>query len=166
MKQVIHVIFTVLHFFTGNDRYLAPSFLTFSTQQASMKLSWVFKNIPEVSWKGKNSNFLNPSSWLLGITSACLFCSFPQKKTKKKKPQKNPPHNSISLSIILLLVILLCLLVYFLWHIPSWHCHLPSLHSPSSYSYLCITMLNNQVLINCMFCCSSNWITCEISCAD
>jgi len=58
LKQVIHVIFTVLHFLTGNDRYLAPSFLTFSTQQTSMKLSWVFKNMYEVSWKGKNNTFL------------------------------------------------------------------------------------------------------------
>ncbi|NXD72569.1 GLPK kinase, partial [Eolophus roseicapillus] len=60
LLKVIHVIFTVLHFLTGNDRYLAPSFLTFSTQQTSMKLSWVFKNIDEVSWKGENNSFLKP----------------------------------------------------------------------------------------------------------
>uniref|UniRef100_A0A8C0UZ67 Glycerol kinase 5 n=1 Tax=Cyanistes caeruleus TaxID=156563 RepID=A0A8C0UZ67_CYACU len=66
LLKVIHVIFTVLHFFTGNDRYLAPSFLTFSTHQTSMKLSWVFKNIHEVKAAKKNSCcFGTVDTWLL-----------------------------------------------------------------------------------------------------
>uniref|UniRef100_A0A803V0Y7 Glycerol kinase 5 n=1 Tax=Ficedula albicollis TaxID=59894 RepID=A0A803V0Y7_FICAL len=64
--QVIHAIFTVLHFLTGNDRYLAPSFLTFSTHQTSMKLSWVFKNIHEVKAARKNNCcFGTVDTWLL-----------------------------------------------------------------------------------------------------
>uniref|UniRef100_A0A8B9IJL3 Glycerol kinase 5 n=1 Tax=Anser cygnoides TaxID=8845 RepID=A0A8B9IJL3_ANSCY len=65
LLKVIHVIFTVLHFLTGNDRYLAPSFLTFSTHQTSMKLSWVFKNIPEVTAKKNNCCFGTVDTWLL-----------------------------------------------------------------------------------------------------
>uniref|UniRef100_A0A8B9GN43 Glycerol kinase 5 n=1 Tax=Amazona collaria TaxID=241587 RepID=A0A8B9GN43_9PSIT len=66
LLKVIHVIFTVLHFLTGNDRYLAPSFLTFSTQQTSMKLSWVFKNIQEVKAARKNNCcFGTVDTWLL-----------------------------------------------------------------------------------------------------
>ncbi|XP_064522475.1 putative glycerol kinase 5 isoform X5 [Pseudopipra pipra] len=67
LLKVIHVIFTVLHFLTGNDRYLAPSFLTFSTQQTSMKLSWVFKNIPEAEEAAKKNNccFGTIDTWLL-----------------------------------------------------------------------------------------------------
>uniref|UniRef100_A0A8C3BFP1 Glycerol kinase 5 n=1 Tax=Cairina moschata TaxID=8855 RepID=A0A8C3BFP1_CAIMO len=67
LKQVIHVIFTMLHFLTGNDRYLAPSFLTFSTHQTSMKLSWVFKNIPEADEAAKKNNccFGTVDTWLL-----------------------------------------------------------------------------------------------------
>uniref|UniRef100_A0A8D2PH10 Glycerol kinase 5 n=1 Tax=Zosterops lateralis melanops TaxID=1220523 RepID=A0A8D2PH10_ZOSLA len=66
LLKVIHVIFTVLHFLTGSDRYLAPSFLTFSTHQASMKLSWVFKNIHEVKAAKKNNCcFGTVDTWLL-----------------------------------------------------------------------------------------------------
>uniref|UniRef100_A0A8B9C205 Glycerol kinase 5 n=1 Tax=Anser brachyrhynchus TaxID=132585 RepID=A0A8B9C205_9AVES len=65
LLKVIHVIFTMLHFLTGNDRYLAPSFLTFSTHQTSMKLSWVFKNIPEVTAKKNNCCFGTVDTWLL-----------------------------------------------------------------------------------------------------
>ncbi|XP_071422158.1 glycerol kinase 5 isoform X2 [Pithys albifrons albifrons] len=67
LLKVIHVIFTVLHFFTGNDRYLAPSFLTFSTQQTSMKLSWVFKNIHEAVEAAQENNccFGTIDTWLL-----------------------------------------------------------------------------------------------------
>uniref|UniRef100_A0A8C8B0R5 Glycerol kinase 5 n=1 Tax=Otus sunia TaxID=257818 RepID=A0A8C8B0R5_9STRI len=66
LLKVIHVIFTVLHFLTGNDQYLAPSFLTFSTQQTSMKLSWVFKNIHEVKAAKKNNCcFGTVDTWLL-----------------------------------------------------------------------------------------------------
>uniref|UniRef100_A0A8C9KR93 Glycerol kinase 5 n=1 Tax=Serinus canaria TaxID=9135 RepID=A0A8C9KR93_SERCA len=67
LLKVIHVIFTVLHFLTGNDRYLAPSFLTFSTHQASMKLSWVFKNIHEAEEAAKKNNccFGTVDTWLL-----------------------------------------------------------------------------------------------------
>uniref|UniRef100_A0A663N1Q6 glycerol kinase n=2 Tax=Athene cunicularia TaxID=194338 RepID=A0A663N1Q6_ATHCN len=67
LLKVIHVIFTVLHFLTGNDRYLAPSFLTFSTQQTSMKLSWVFKNIHEAEEAAKKNNccFGTVDTWLL-----------------------------------------------------------------------------------------------------
>nr|XP_021147829.1 putative glycerol kinase 5 isoform X7 [Columba livia] len=67
LLKVVHVIFTILHFLTGNDRYLAPSFLTFSTQQASMKLSWVFKNIYEAEEAAKKNNccFGTIDTWLL-----------------------------------------------------------------------------------------------------
>ncbi|XP_075363357.1 glycerol kinase 5 isoform X3 [Mycteria americana] len=67
LLKVIHVIFTVLHFLTGNDRYVAPSFLTFSTQQTSMKLSWVFKNIHEAEEAAKKNNccFGTVDTWLL-----------------------------------------------------------------------------------------------------
>ncbi|XP_047918843.2 putative glycerol kinase 5 isoform X3 [Anser cygnoides] len=67
LLKVIHVIFTMLHFLTGNDRYLAPSFLTFSTHQTSMKLSWVFKNIPEADEAAKKNNccFGTVDTWLL-----------------------------------------------------------------------------------------------------
>ncbi|KAM9614340.1 glycerol kinase 5 isoform 3-T3 [Morphnus guianensis] len=67
LLKVVHVIFTVLHFLTGNDRYLAPSFLTFSTQQTSMKLSWVFKNIHEAEEAAKKNNccFGTVDTWLL-----------------------------------------------------------------------------------------------------
>ncbi|NWW78163.1 GLPK protein, partial [Climacteris rufus] len=67
LLKVIHVIFTVLHFLTGNDRYLAPSFLTFSTHQTSMKLSWVFKNIHEAEEAAKKNNccFGTVDTWLL-----------------------------------------------------------------------------------------------------
>ncbi|XP_050164649.1 putative glycerol kinase 5 isoform X2 [Myiozetetes cayanensis] len=67
LLKVIRVIFTVLHFLTGNDRYLAPSFLTFSTHQTSMKLSWVFKNIPEAEEAAKKNNccFGTIDTWLL-----------------------------------------------------------------------------------------------------
>ncbi|KAF1461455.1 Glycerol kinase, glycosomal, partial [Pygoscelis antarcticus] len=67
LLKVVHVIFTVLHFLTGNDRYLAPSFLTFSTQQTSMKLSWVFKNIREAEEAAKKNNccFGTVDTWLL-----------------------------------------------------------------------------------------------------
>uniref|UniRef100_A0A8C5UDD0 Glycerol kinase 5 n=1 Tax=Malurus cyaneus samueli TaxID=2593467 RepID=A0A8C5UDD0_9PASS len=67
LLKVIHVIFTVLHFLTGNDRYLAPSFLTFSTHQTSMKLSWVFKNIREVEEAARKNNccFGTVDTWLL-----------------------------------------------------------------------------------------------------
>ncbi|XP_035190911.1 putative glycerol kinase 5 isoform X1 [Oxyura jamaicensis] len=67
LLKVIHVIFTLLHFLTGNDRYLAPSFLTFSTHQTSMKLSWVFKNIPEAAEAAKKNNccFGTVDTWLL-----------------------------------------------------------------------------------------------------
>uniref|UniRef100_A0A8C5J5V6 Glycerol kinase 5 n=1 Tax=Junco hyemalis TaxID=40217 RepID=A0A8C5J5V6_JUNHY len=66
LLKVVHVIFTVLHFLTGNDRFLAPSFLTFSTHQASMKLSWVFKNIHEVKAARKNNCcFGTVDTWLL-----------------------------------------------------------------------------------------------------
>uniref|UniRef100_A0A669PQG2 Glycerol kinase 5 n=1 Tax=Phasianus colchicus TaxID=9054 RepID=A0A669PQG2_PHACC len=76
LLKVIHVIFTVLHFFTGNDRYLAPSFLTFSTQQTSMKLSWVFKNIPEVTAKKNNCCFGTVDTWLLyRLTKGSVFAT-------------------------------------------------------------------------------------------
>ncbi|NXS08119.1 GLPK protein, partial [Neodrepanis coruscans] len=67
LLKVIHVIFTVLHFLTGNDRFLAPSFLTFSTQQTSMKLSWVFKNIHEAEEAARENNccFGTIDTWLL-----------------------------------------------------------------------------------------------------
>ncbi|NWI73161.1 GLPK kinase, partial [Dryoscopus gambensis] len=67
LLKVIHVIFTVLHFLTGNDRYLAPSFLTFSTHQTSMKLSWVFRNIHEAEEAAKKNNccFGTVDTWLL-----------------------------------------------------------------------------------------------------
>ncbi|XP_072200936.1 glycerol kinase 5 isoform X1 [Excalfactoria chinensis] len=78
LLKVIHVIFTVLHFFTGNDRYLAPSFLTFSTQQTSMKLSWVFKNIPEADEAAKKNNccFGTVDTWLLyRLTKGSVFAT-------------------------------------------------------------------------------------------
>ncbi|NWZ31935.1 GLPK protein, partial [Asarcornis scutulata] len=67
LLKVIHVIFTILHFLTGNNRYLAPSFLTFSTHQTSMKLSWVFKNIPEADEAAKKNDccFGTVDTWLL-----------------------------------------------------------------------------------------------------
>nr|XP_013799835.1 PREDICTED: putative glycerol kinase 5 isoform X4 [Apteryx mantelli mantelli] len=67
LLKVIHVIFTVLHFLTGNDRYLAPSSFTFSTKQASLKLSWVFKNIHEAEEAAKKNNccFGTIDTWLL-----------------------------------------------------------------------------------------------------
>uniref|UniRef100_A0A8C5NP51 Glycerol kinase 5 n=1 Tax=Junco hyemalis TaxID=40217 RepID=A0A8C5NP51_JUNHY len=67
LLKVVHVIFTVLHFLTGNDRFLAPSFLTFSTHQASMKLSWVFKNIHEAEEAARKNNccFGTVDTWLL-----------------------------------------------------------------------------------------------------
>ncbi|NXU56221.1 GLPK kinase, partial [Turnix velox] len=67
LLKVIHLIFTVLHFLTGNDRYLAPSFFTFSTQQTSMKLSWVFKNISEAEEAARKNNccFGTVDTWLL-----------------------------------------------------------------------------------------------------
>ncbi|NXK87019.1 GLPK protein, partial [Formicarius rufipectus] len=67
LLKVIHVIFTVLHFLTGNDRYLAPRFLTFSTQQTSLKLSWVFKNIQEAEEAATKNNccFGTVDTWLL-----------------------------------------------------------------------------------------------------
>ncbi|NXY48783.1 GLPK protein, partial [Ceuthmochares aereus] len=67
LLKVIHVIFTVLHFLTRNDRYLAASFLTFSTHQTSMKLSWVFKNIHEAEEAAKRNNccFGTVDTWLL-----------------------------------------------------------------------------------------------------
>ncbi|NXF54094.1 GLPK protein, partial [Oceanites oceanicus] len=67
LLKVIHVIFTVLHFLTGNDRYLAPSCLTFSTQQTSMKLSWVFKNVHEAEEAAKKNKccFGTVDTWLL-----------------------------------------------------------------------------------------------------
>ncbi|KFO79886.1 Putative glycerol kinase 5, partial [Cuculus canorus] len=67
LLKVIHVIFTVLHFLTRSDRYLAPSFLTFSTHQTSMKLSWVFKNIHEAEEAAKRNNccFGTVDTWLL-----------------------------------------------------------------------------------------------------
>ncbi|NWQ76440.1 GLPK protein, partial [Columbina picui] len=67
LLKVVRVIFTILHFLTGNDRYLAPSFLSFSTQQASMKLSWVFKNIYEAEEAAKKNNccFGTVDTWLL-----------------------------------------------------------------------------------------------------
>ncbi|XP_032302622.1 putative glycerol kinase 5 isoform X4 [Coturnix japonica] len=78
LLKVIHVIFTVLHFFTGNDRYLAPSFLTFSTHQTSMKLSWVFKNIPEADEAAKKNNccFGTVDTWLLyRLTKGSVFAT-------------------------------------------------------------------------------------------
>uniref|UniRef100_A0A8C6ZZ14 Glycerol kinase 5 n=2 Tax=Nothoprocta perdicaria TaxID=30464 RepID=A0A8C6ZZ14_NOTPE len=67
LLKVIHVIFTVLHFFTRNDRYLAPSSFTFSTKQASLKLSWVFKNLHEAEEAAKENNccFGTIDTWLL-----------------------------------------------------------------------------------------------------
>ncbi|NXH17754.1 GLPK protein, partial [Bucco capensis] len=67
LLKVIRVIFTVLHFLTGSDRYVAPSFLTFSTRHTSMKLSWVFKNIPEAEEAAKKNNccFGTVDTWLL-----------------------------------------------------------------------------------------------------
>ncbi|NWU92525.1 GLPK protein, partial [Upupa epops] len=67
LLKVINVIFTVLHFLTGNDRFLAPSILTFSTHQTSMKLSWVFKNIHEAEEAAKKNNccFGTVDTWLL-----------------------------------------------------------------------------------------------------
>ncbi|XP_058699684.1 putative glycerol kinase 5 isoform X2 [Poecile atricapillus] len=74
----IHVIFTVLHFFTGNDRYLAPSFLTFSTHQTSMKLSWVFKNIHEAEEAAKKNSccFGTVDTWLLyRLTKGSMYAT-------------------------------------------------------------------------------------------
>ncbi|XP_054242165.1 putative glycerol kinase 5 [Indicator indicator] len=67
LLKVIHVIFTVLHFLTGSDRYLAPSFLNFSTHQTSMKLSWVFKNIYEAEEAARKNDccFGTVDTWLL-----------------------------------------------------------------------------------------------------
>ncbi|XP_069720852.1 glycerol kinase 5 [Phaenicophaeus curvirostris] len=67
LLKVIHVIFTVLHFLTRSDRYAAASFLTFSTHQTSMKLSWVFKNIHEAEEAAKRNNccFGTVDTWLL-----------------------------------------------------------------------------------------------------
>ncbi|NXF96352.1 GLPK protein, partial [Eubucco bourcierii] len=67
LLKVIHIIFTVLHFLTGSDRYLAPSFFTFSTQQTSMKLSWVFKNIHEAEEAARKNDccFGTLDTWLL-----------------------------------------------------------------------------------------------------
>ncbi|NWI19866.1 GLPK protein, partial [Crypturellus soui] len=67
LLKVIHFIFTVLHFLTKNDRYLAPSSFTFSTKQASLKLSWVFKNLHEAEEAAKENNccFGTVDTWLL-----------------------------------------------------------------------------------------------------
>ncbi|NXA47754.1 GLPK kinase, partial [Nothocercus julius] len=67
LLKVIHVIFTVLHFLTKNNRYLAPSSFAFSTKQASLKLSWVFKNLPEAEEAAKENNccFGTVDTWLL-----------------------------------------------------------------------------------------------------
>ncbi|NXF32830.1 GLPK protein, partial [Nyctibius bracteatus] len=78
LLKVIHVIFTVLHFLTRNDQYLAPSFLTFSTQQTSMKLSWVFKNIHEAAEaaRKKNCYFGTVDTWLLyRLTKGAVYAT-------------------------------------------------------------------------------------------
>uniref|UniRef100_A0A8C8VEF6 Glycerol kinase 5 n=1 Tax=Pelusios castaneus TaxID=367368 RepID=A0A8C8VEF6_9SAUR len=67
MLKVVHVISTMLHFLTWSDQYLTASSLTFTTQQASLKLAWVLQNISEVNQAAKENNccFGTIDTWLL-----------------------------------------------------------------------------------------------------
>ncbi|KAM5291843.1 glycerol kinase 5 [Ctenodactylus gundi] len=67
LLKLIHKFSRLLHFFTRNKRLLAVSGFTFTTQQASFRLSWILQNMPEVknAVEEENCCFGTIDTWLL-----------------------------------------------------------------------------------------------------
>ncbi|KAM8953753.1 glycerol kinase 5 [Pelodytes ibericus] len=73
LLKAVHGSCRCLYFFTRRKRFLAASLINFTTQHVSLRLAWVFQNMPEVRQAAEDGNccFGTIDTWLLYKLTNC-----------------------------------------------------------------------------------------------